>query len=119
MNEGVEIAPEVASGSGVGDRGAGHQRRRGAHGAAGASGAGAAAREWIRGGEVVGSGNSGGANSEPEGVRATPLLLRAGRILDPSQGLERRGAVLIAEGRVRAIGPEAETEALAQLRRGA
>src|SRR5258708_34971825 len=43
---------------------------------------------------------------ELEGVRQTPLLLRAGRILDPSQGLDTAGAVLIADGRVVAIGPE-------------
>lgn len=45
---------------------------------------------------------------EPEGVRQTPLLLRAGRILDPSQGLDTAGAVLIAGGVVHALGLEGQ-----------
>jgi dihydroorotase len=35
-----------------------------------------------------------------------PLLLRAGRILDPSQGFDGPGAVLIADGRIVALGEE-------------
>ncbi len=42
----------------------------------------------------------------PERRPGEPLLLRAGRILDPSQGLDAAGSLLIADGRVRAIGPE-------------
>ena len=46
----------------------------------------------------------------------TPLVLRGARILDPSQGLDGPGAVLIAAGRVLAIGDEgALAPALAHL----
>lgn len=34
-----------------------------------------------------------------------PLLLRGGRIVDPSQGLDRRGDLLLREGRVEAVLP--------------
>ncbi|HLB29369.1 MAG TPA: dihydroorotase [Dehalococcoidia bacterium] len=41
----------------------------------------------------------------------TDLLIRGGRILDPSQGLDMIGNVLIREGRIAALGPGLEAEA--------
>jgi len=46
------------------------------------------------------------ARTIPERRPSEPLLLRSSRILDPSQGLDIAGAVLIADGRFVAIGPE-------------
>jgi dihydroorotase len=43
--------------------------------------------------------------TEQRGAEA--LGLRGGRIIDPSQGLDVRAAVLVADGRVMALGPEA------------
>jgi dihydroorotase len=43
------------------------------------------------------------------------LLLRGARIVDPSQGLDGPGALLLASGRVAAVGPGAESYAAARV----
>jgi dihydroorotase len=45
-----------------------------------------------------------------EGAQTNALLLRGGKIIDPSQGQEIAGDVLIADGRIAAAGPDSEVQ---------
>ena len=87
MNRGVEIDP--------------HDRRRRAerHPRAGRDG-----RRRPHGG--AGSARRASAESRRARRMNAPVLLSNARVVDPSRGIDARGAVLVADGRIVAAGPE-------------
>ena len=84
MNRGVEITPRGGRRRAVGHPRPGHQRRRRAHGRALPAG-----RRQLKG---------------PTMKRNGSLLIRGGRVVDPSPDLDEKADVLIRDGRIAHVG---------------
>ena len=94
MNEGVEIAPDVAAGAQSLDRGAGPQRRRGPDGAALPAG---------RGALVVSARRRRVAADAAVGEVVADLEISRAWLVDPASGREGPGEIVVTDGVLEAV----------------